>query len=282
MHRSLVDRLVGLSAEIAFYEFLAIFPFLIFCVNGIALLPSEGLLMMYLPAVAPAPAVTLVQSWFDSIQESSGLALLSLSALGTVWAASAGVGSFIEAFAVINRATTRAGLVRRTVTRVAFTVIGAILFFGALFLWGAAPWLASYLFEETGFWDVWEGIWTILRLPMAATLVVGAMMIFYHFLGLSGRPFRSHWPGAVLCAIVFWGATSIFSLYVRYVANFNATYGSLGAIVLLLMWLQTFNFSILVGEFWNAQLRAEKEKKAEQSGAAINSRDKPDLFERLF
>ncbi|MEK8023093.1 MAG: YihY/virulence factor BrkB family protein [Candidatus Hydrogenedentota bacterium] len=256
-HRTLVDRLIGLSAEIAFYEFFAILPFIVFSVNCIALLPSEGLIMMFLPAIAPAPAAELIKSWYEGIQDSSGVTLMSIGALVTLWVGSTGIGSFIEAFSVINRRRSRAGILKRYLVRIVFTIGGAIGLVCALFAWVVGPWLVASVFEDQGYWETWELLWNFIRLPLGVSFFVLGLMIFYHFLSFSGRAFRANWPGACLSALVFFGVSHLFSLYIRYFANFNATYGSLGAIVLLLLWLQTLNFSVLVGEFWNAQLQAD-------------------------
>jgi len=255
------NRIIGLSAEITFYELLAIFPLLVCIVNSIGLFfQADALLLYSLQDFVPPPTLSLIESWLAGIHESSAWSMLSVSAIVALWGGSAGVGAFMDAFALINGTRVPTRLVKRIWLRVFFTAFGTAGLVSALLIWVVGPYVAEFLFESAGMTVAWQWLWFVGRIPCAIGLMVLGLMVFYEFLARSGRSFLSHWPGAVFATVFFLLASQLFSLYVRHVDNFNATFGSLGVMIMLLLWLQALNLSILIGEVWNVRRATEEEQ----------------------
>lgn len=256
------DRIPGLAAEIAFYEFLTIFPFLIFCVAVLGAFPSATIIQQgleFLGSVAPPTTVQLVQDWMESIQSSAGATLLSMSGIGALWMGSVGIGGFIDAFTALNHHSEGMGFFKRYFVRVLFTAFGVLGLTLVLSLWVIGPPLVELIALLFGFKQLWQWVWYAVQFPLAIALIILGMMIFYHYLAYSGRRFRQHLPGSVAATLLCWIASTLFSTYVAWVGNFNATYGSLGGIIVLMLWLYALNLSILVGELWNLQFSFSRE-----------------------
>jgi membrane protein len=256
------DRFVGVSAEIAFYELMALIPYLAFLVAIVGLMPSHGILdkgLDYLGAIAPGRAVSLLESWLASIRASHNLSFLSLGAIVTLWVGSAGIGAFIDAFSVIFRGRENLSLLRSWILRFFFAGVGAVGVVGVLFTLVVSPAIVAWIARIAGFETIWTWTWAMIRTPLILVSSTLGVAVFYRFLSRVPRSVAWHLPGAIIATILLGLCSWLFSLYVAMVADFDATYGSLGGIILLMFWFQALNLSILVGASWNAQKLFEEE-----------------------
>lgn len=256
------DRFLGVSAEIAFYELMALIPYLAFLVAIVGLMPPHGVLdkgLQYLDIIAPGQAVSLIESWLVSIRASRNLSFLSLGALVTLWVGSAGIGAFLEAFSVIFRGRENLSLLRSWILRFFFAGIGAVGVVSILFTLVISPAIVAWIARIAGVEPLWTWAWALIRTPLILTVAALGIAVFYRFLSLVPRPLAWHLSGAIIATLLLGVISWLFSLYVSMVADFDATYGSLGGIILLMFWFQALNLSILVGASWNAQKLFEEE-----------------------
>lgn len=290
---AMAEDVVSNAAQVAFYFIFALFPLLLFLLSlfGLILGTAEDMrqqLFAYLGQVIPASAVTLIEQTLNEVvQESSGGKLTFGFALA-LWSASAGIDSVrIVLNDIYDLKETRAWwkykltclLVTLALTILILVVVGMV-FYGSHLLTssmtaagmaGAAPYIASAL---------------------SFILIIGAMLLM--FAGLyafvpNHETFVFRWitPGAV-AAVVLWLVFSFgFRIYLAYFDSYAATYGSLGAIIILLLWLYLTALVILIGGVINSvadKLTEGKEKEVgradtEEEEAAADNPDKADKAE---
>jgi len=245
------DDCAGLAAELAYYFFLALFPALIFAVALFGFLPVSGLvqqLVNKLNTVVPHDVADVIGRQLTHLTDSGGnTSLLTLGMLGTIWSSSAAVASIID---TLNRVyeikESRAWW--RVKLRAIILTIGLIIFFlVAMLLVLAGPIVANWLDSTLHLGSTVIRIWQVVRWIGAFFLAVLAIDIVYYF----GPDAETKWvwitPGS-LVAIVLWIISSIgFRLYLASFGSYNATYGALGGIIVLLLWFYISGLSILIG-----------------------------------
>lgn len=259
------NRLVGLAAEITFYEVLAFFPFLILCLTVIRLLPVDGLILTglsLLSALGPPHAVKMLGGWIEQAQSSSQVSLISFGALIALWVGSYGIASFQRAFSIINARERPQPLWFRIVVRLVLTAGGALALVVLLLFWVVWP-MALRAMSRIGWQDFSVeaptlGVW--MGRGIGVAILVTGMVGLYGVLTPRRGSWRSHVPGAVLATGLFLVFSSALSLYFRMFGTFQTIYGSLASMMVLMVWLQTINISVLLGEEWNLERTLRRER----------------------
>lgn len=247
------DEVFGRAAQLSYYFLLALFPLLLVLINLLGYLAQEGTglrnqLIAYLAAVMPANAVTLVHTTLDEISDSSGSGKLSLGLLAALWAASNGMGAVSQ---TLNTAydvrETRSWWKVRLIS-VLLTVALAVLIISALaiVLYGGS--IGDAVTGRYGFSTVFTRVWGVLQWPIALAFVLATFNLIYNFApNITSRQRRWFSPGAVV-GVVLWLAVSFaFRIYLRYFDSYSLTYGSLGALIVLMLWFYFTGVAILIG-----------------------------------
>jgi membrane protein len=255
------------AAALTYYAFLSLFPALIVAVALLSLFGSYPetyeSIVDTLREAAPGPAVDTIDSALrDALQDSGGTAggLLGIGLLVAVVSASGAIGAAIRSLDVINGREGR-GIVGSQLTRLWLTLaLMALLLlaFSALLL--AGP-LFSAIAEAAGLEASSRSLVSALRYPVGVGALLAALLLLY-WQGPAGpkrRPLE-HLPGAVLAAALGMIASIGFSIYVSNFSSYDATYGALGAIIVLLIWLYVGNLALLIGALVNRELRRVREK----------------------
>jgi membrane protein len=251
------DNCLNLAAQLAYYFFLALFPALLFLVAIVSFIPVQGLLEMItstLARVAPGEVITIIQDQVLKIAHDQNSGLLTLGLLGTIWSTSSGVDAIIS---TLNEAyDIQEG---RPWWRVKLTAIGLTLALAvfvvlafALLLIGPtlAEKVASWFYLGPAF--VWS--WKILQWPVVFGLVALAIAIIYYYAPDAEQEWIWITPGSVL-ATVLWLLTSLgFKFYVSHFASYNATYGAIGGVIVLMLWFYVSSLAVLVGAELNAEI----------------------------
>ena len=238
----------ALGAQLTYYLILAFFPFLIFLLTLLSYTPIAGEEALNdLSRILPADAYKVVIEVLRQTLGSSRQTLLSLGALFTIWASSNGINK------AYNERETRPFWKVRGMA-IIFTIGLAIVIILAfvLLVWGKL--LGQTLITYLGYNEFFMKSWQLYRflLPVGVMLVV--FMFFYRFAPNKKIRFRETIPGAVFSSLG-WVVTSwAFSFYVNQLANFTRTYGSIGGIIVLLLWLYLSSMVILIGGEINATL----------------------------
>lgn len=256
--RSIKQDIFSSAAQVAFYFSFAIFPLLLFLVTllGIVLGSAKHFradLYYYLASVMPVSAFELVRSTIEEISSKSSGSKLTAGLLIALWSASAGVDSLRSALnGVYGFEEKRPWLITKTIS-VTFTFVLAFLVtiaLGVVFYgWQAVSLALSYLGLNL------TSPFLLIPLQWAIVLLVLLLVfeILYNVLPCR-RPFRWNWisPGAII-GIVLWLLLSHgLKTYLQYWNNYERFYGSLGAVIILMLWLYLTSLVILIGGMINS------------------------------
>lgn len=267
------DEVFGRSAQLSYYFLLSLFPLLFFLTTLFGYFAGAGShlqrkLITYLGSVVPASALHLVTATIEEMIAARGSGKLSFGLLAALWAASSGINALGQALnAAYDVPETRPWWKVRLIS-VALTVALAILIISALLivLYGGrlGHFLAAPIHEGHPFSIAWK----ILQWPIALAFVFLAFGLIYQFAPnlparrrggrLPASDYRRRWlsPG-VLIAVLMWLLVSLgFRLYLYFFNSYSATYGSLGALIILMLWFYLTGAAILLGGEVNCELES--------------------------
>lgn len=249
------DDVQGISAQLTYYLILSLFPFLIFVMTliGYANIPLEERIHE-LYRIMPVEAVSIIEEILADVSAGRNEALLSFGMLATLWAASKGINAVIKG---LNRAydieESRVFWKIRGIALLATLIIGFVVLLSILLL-VLGSWLKTQFFRLVDLPFEFQKLWDLLQY-LVPLFILFAVFTLLYFIAPSRRlALKDVMPGA-LFATVGWIATSVlFSVYVNQFSDFTKTYGSLGGVMVLLIWLYISSMIILIGGEINAIL----------------------------
>lgn len=254
--RVLGDNVGLLSAGIAFYAFLSIFPAVAagLMVWGLFTdMTSLGAQLGVVRDVAP-DAFDLVadQMVVIATQDDGGLTFgLIISAILALWSASGGVSALMQAMNMAYHEKEKRSFIRLNLTTLGFT-FGGIIFAGlSIAAIAAVPPILKALYLGAFV----QAVISLVRWLVVILLFMAACAVIYRIAPSRARA-RWRWivPGAIAAGIVWLVASIAFSAYLENFNAYNATFGSLGAVAALLMWFWLSAYAICLGAELNAQL----------------------------
>ncbi len=258
------DNLSIVSAGVAFFALLAIFPGITALVTLYGLVTDPAQVepqLAPLRDLLPANAFDIIASQTRQVASAatSSLSLgLVVSLSLAIWSANAGTKSMITALNIAYGEHEKRGFFVLNLWSLAFTVAAILFMIVALTVVAAVP--AVQAAAGTG-GGMLASVLLALRWVVMAALVMAALALLYRY-APSRRSARFQWVSAgAIAATLFWLLASIgFSLYVRYFGSYDKTFGSLGAVVILLMWFYLSTFVICIGAELNAELERQTRK----------------------
>jgi len=258
--KNLHDNLTVVAAGCAFYAFFAIFPALsaLISIYGLTANPSAvGEKLAILSALLPAQAYNILIVQIRRVVESSSQVLswnLSLSLALALWSINAGVHALFAALNIAYGERERRSLPQYYASALAFTIAGLL---GGVIILLAIVYV-PLLFAAAGFSAELELIVRFGRWPFLTILVLTLLALLYRY-GPCRRSAKWHWVsfGSVFATGAWLIASAAFSLYVAEIANYAKTYGSLGAVIVLLLWLYISFYIVLLGAEINAALELQ-------------------------
>lgn len=247
------DEIFGRAAQLSYYFLLALFPLLLVLINLLGYIVKQGTefrstLITYLAAVMPSSAVTLVHTTLDEISASSGSGKLSLGLLATLWAASNGMGAISQTLNTAYDVQETRSWWRVRLISVALTTALAILIISALtiVLYGGS--IGEMIASRYGFGQIFVTVWSLLQWPIALGFVLATFNLIYNFApNLTAQQRKWFTPGAVVGVSLWLMISFAFRLYLHYFDLYSVTYGSLGALIVLMLWFYLTGVAILVG-----------------------------------
>lgn len=255
------DNVTAMAAQLSYYLILSIFPFLIFFLNLLSYTPvaRDDILHSFI-VFLPADTQRLVSNLLIETINKSSETLLSLGAITGLWAASKGIMSLIRS---LNKAydveETRNYFELRALA-ILFTIALLILLAIVLSTLVFGEVLGNRLFDFLGMTDNFIVFWKYFRILISIGFMVLIFTLLYKFSPSirNGRSisFRHTLPGAIFASIGWIFTSVLFSYYVNNFANYGKTYGSLGGIIVLLIWLYLSSIIIITGGEINATIRS--------------------------
>ena len=246
------------SAQVAFYFLFALFPLLLFLVNifGFVLGQSNEMrqeLFSYLRQVMPASAYDLVQKTLEEVVKGSSGGKLTIGILITLYSASAGIDSLRIALNAVYKLKEERDWWKRKLTSLLLTVAFGVLIFVALGIIFYGSQFVNLILGRFGLPISSPVLLKILSLVIAVIVLMLTFAILYYYVPNHKEP-RWQWitPGSIVTILLWYLLSKCFSLYLQYFDTYAKTYGSLGAIIILMLWLYLTALVILIGGTINA------------------------------
>jgi membrane protein len=251
------DDVLGLAAQLSYYFFLALFPAILFLLALASFFPltnvTDDVGRSLAPFVSPQ-VLELIQEQMRRLAENENGGLLTLGVAGALWSSSAALVSIVGA---LNRAyDIEEG---RPWWKVRLVAIGltlgvAVIVLVALSLVLVGPTLAEKLGQLTDWGAPFEWTWLVLQWPLVFGLVVFGVGLIYYF----GPDAEQDWvwitPGAVAATVLWLLISLLFKVYVANFTDYEESYGTVGGVIVVLLWFYVSGIAILSGAELNAEI----------------------------
>ncbi|MGM0845527.1 MAG: YihY/virulence factor BrkB family protein [Bacillota bacterium] len=249
----------GLAAQLAYFFLLSLFPLLIFMVSLLPYLPvAQEDILNVIRDFAPGETMDMIQSTINEVMSNRNTGLLSFSIIATIWSASNGMNAIVKS---LNDAyeveETRSFIVTRLMS-IALTIAMIFVFVIALLLPVFGRQIGLFLFDQFGFSDQFLTIWGAIRWAISPIILFIVFVGLYFIAPSKKIKCLSAVPGAVFASLGWVGASLAFSYYVSNFGNYSATYGSIGGIIVLMIWFYLTGIIIMIGGHINAVMNVKK------------------------
>lgn len=257
------DNLTDWAAALTYYGVLSLFPALLALISVLGLSGQSATqpLLDNVGTFTPGAAKDIVTAAIENLQQRQGAAgfafVIGLAA--ALWAASGYIGAFIRASNVVWDVEEGRPIWKTIPLRLGITVVMLILLaITALAVVLTGP-LAQRVGDLVGLGDTAVLVWDIAKWPVLVVIVSFMFALLYWAAPNVKQPgFRWVSPGGVTAVLLWIIASALFALYVATFASYNETYGSLGGVIVFLVWLWISNIVILLGAEFNAELERER------------------------
>jgi membrane protein len=257
--------------------FFSLFPFVFFLLALLGALNIPGFwdwLIEQAQTLLPGQVTGMVEQTVEQIRgQAQSSSLLSLWIIITLWTSSAAVRTTMHALNVAYDIAEERPAWKRYPLSILYTILLAVLVIAAVGLMLIGPEIAEWLAQQVGLGSVFVALWAWLRIPAAILLLMIVLALVYYLFPNVDQPFRLITPGAVLAVIVWLVASFGFSFYVNNFASYSAIYGSLGTVIVLLVYLYITATVVLFGAEVNEQIYyevgkdQEKDEESREAGA---------------
>lgn len=248
-------QITALGAQVAYNLLLSIFPFLIFLIASISytnIVTADSLAA--LSGFIPTSVYNLVVDVLKNVTATRDGSFISIGMIGTIWGASTGVLSFMNGMNMAySMEETRPSWKVRTLS-VLFTVVLAVLIIVSILLVVFGAKIGNYIIYMLNVPLKFDLYWDIFRYAAAGITMFFIFVLFYKYVPSCNLSFRDVIPGSLLATVGLIFLSAAFSFYVNNIANYSKTYGSIGAVIALLIWLYWNSILIFVGSELNSIL----------------------------
>lgn len=253
--------LSGMGAQLAYFFLLSLFPLLIFVMTLVPFLnlPQEQVYTM-MKELLPEQVYSLIGDTLKDVLENRNGGLLSVGILATLWSASNGVNALIKSLnQSYGKAETRPFIIARSMS-VVFTLVLILLVVVALILPVFGSQIGHFLANTIGLGEQFGAIFDKFRI-LLPPLVIFCGLVFMYWLGPNMKMYlRSAIPGAIVSTVCWLVISYVFSIYINNFSNYSATYGSIGGIIILMLWLYITGMVLMIGGLVNAIMQERKEQ----------------------
>jgi membrane protein len=257
------DDMMTYASAMSYHVFFALFPFIIFLLALLSFLNIPEFfdwILQRADTMLPPQAMEQVEEVVGEIQDQRRSGLLSFGMIAMLWTAGLALRSAMNA---LNRAYNveegRPIWKRYGLSLVYTLALMLLLILAAGFMIIGPQWMAA-LADVVGLEEVVVTMWAWIRLPVAVVLLMLALGLVYYFAPNVKHPLHLVTPGAVLAVLVWFLASLGFTLYVQSFTDYSATYGSVGAVIVLLFYFFISANAFLLGAEINAVIERETTK----------------------
>lgn len=253
--RTMRDDVAGLAAQLAYFFLLSLFPALVFLITLLGYIPIQTEdVLSFLQNYAPEDVLSLIETNVDKIVSEQNGGLLSFGLLAMLYFASNGVSAVMKAFNRAYDITETRSYIKTRALSIVLTLATIFMIVFALILPVFGQLIGSAIFKILGLSHEFSFVWSIVRLLLSFLVLFGLFCFLYKFAPNRHVKRREVVTGALFATIGWIVASYSFAFYVDNFANYSNTYGSLGAIIILILWFYLTGWVILLGGEINALL----------------------------
>ena len=252
-----------MAAALSYYFVMSLFPSLIVLSAIVTYLPVPDLFNHALNLMAifiPPDSMGIVKKVLADVVTPNRTAFLSIGLVGTLWAASGGFAAAIEALNIAYDVQETRPFWKTRPLSIGLAVLIGLLLITALAVMIVGPQFGIWLSGRLHMSLLWQWLWPYIHWTISIGFTVIAVEVLYFLAPNVKQRFFATLPGAILAVGCWIGLSYLLGIYFRSFANFNKTYGTLGAAIALMVWLYWTGFAMLVGAELNAELAKKTEK----------------------
>jgi membrane protein len=265
LHEFTADRCTDLAAALTYYLVLSLFPGLLALVSLLGLVgqakQGTDALLRVIDQLAPGASVDILRSTVEQFTASPAIGWgLAIGIVGALWSASGYVGAFGRAMNRIYEIQEGRPVWKLRPVQLLVTVITLILVVASAVILVVSGPVAQAIGSVFGLGETALFVWSIVKWPVLAVIVVIIVAVLYYATPNIRQP-RFRWVslGGALAVVILGIATVGFGFYVANFANYDRTYGSLGGVIVFLLWLWIANLALLFGAEFNSELERGRE-----------------------
>jgi membrane protein len=251
------DNALGLAAQLAYYFFLALFPTLLFLLALASFFPLDNLAATATGALrqfAPPAMLDIIRDQIQGLSGSSSGGILSFGVIAALWSSSAAMVAIIDALDRAYDVEDQRPWWKQRLTAVALTLAVALFILVSLTLVLAGPQLAEFLADQVGLGIAFEWGWKILQWPLVFALVGLGISLIYYYAPDVDQDFIFMTPGSIVATLLWLAGSLLFRVYITRFGSYNETYGAIGGVMVLMLWLYMSGLAILFGAELNAEI----------------------------
>ena len=255
----IANHVFGRAAELAFYFLFALFPLIFFMMTLFGLFASHSVelqnnLLSYFADLLPPTAFQLLRSVASELAAHASDGKLTFGLVSALWCVSSSICSMIFALNAAHQVRDARSWFKVRAIALGLSLLISILLLTALFMVLVGSRFVGWLGAGLRLHPLVVLVWKAMQWPTAIFFVtLSCSLIYYYGPDLKERR-RWHWfsPGAALGVFIWLGASFGFRIYLRFFNNYSVSYGSLGAVMILLAWLYVTGLACLIGAEINA------------------------------
>ncbi len=244
------DDLFGKAAQLGFYFMFALFPALLCLTALIGLLPIQSFLpelMARIETVLPSETLPLITNYLDQVVTGSGAGIVSFGFLGAIWAVSTGMAAIIDTLNTVYNVRDSRPLWKARSIAILMTIGATVFVILSMFLILLGGYLSQLIAEWIGFGTIFTTTWALMQWPLVIVFMLFAVSLIYYLAPNVSHPWRVITPGSIV-AVALWLLSSLgFKYYVANFGSYNAAYGSLAGVIVLMLWLYMSGLILLIG-----------------------------------
>ena len=255
------DEVTGLSAQLSYYFLLSLFPLLIFIVALASFLPIDYYSMIdFLSSYMPQDVIVLIENFLNQIIDSSGGGLISIGIIGTLWSASNGINAVMRALNKAYNVEENRSFIRGRLIAISLLISVLLIIVVALLLPIFGRMIGIHIFSFFGASEQFLSVWNALRWVISSFIFFVVFLYLYRMAPNMKVYFKDILFGALFSTIGWQVASYGFAYYVNEMGNYSATYGSLGGVIVLMLWFYLSGIIIILGGEINAMVAVKRDR----------------------
>ncbi|MDM5219744.1 YihY/virulence factor BrkB family protein [Peribacillus sp. NJ11] len=265
------DRVTGLAAEQAYYYLLALFPLLILLLSILPYLNIDiQTALDTIKTFMPTETMEVIEKNIINILSERNGGLLTFGFLGTIWSASNGMNAFIHSMNIAYDVEETRNFIKARFISIVLTLGLVVAFIVMLGLPVFGKVIIDLLQQVIPIPEEMQILFSLLRWVIAVVVISLVLTFLYRFAPNKSFPIKHVIPGAVTATVLWLGISLGFSFYISNFANYSSTYGSLGGVIILMLWLYLSGLIFVIGGEINAILHRQNTIPKKQSRTIVH------------